>query len=159
MGQTSTRHATRLVGTPETVCCHQTAVFIQNLQLRRSVSMDLMSGLAVCCARTDRPRRVSSLEACVSLGISDLINLTLPAYMYLSHPSNSSTKLSTSLLPASPATNFSLLVCPAKLVVYTWHKPFETLCRTGRGMAMASVLSAQGARSGVPARLAHASTG
>ena len=114
------------------------------------------SGLAVCCARTDRPRCVSSLEACVSLGISDLINLTLPPYMYLSHPSNSSTKLSTSLLPA---TNFSLLVCPAKLIVYTCHKPFETLCRTGRGMAMASVLSAQGARSGVPARLAHASTG
>jgi hypothetical protein len=135
-------HGPRLAGTPETVCCHQTAVFIQIRS--RSVLNKWVGRLRFVSLISDRPRRLSSLEACMSLtGISDL--LTLPAY--LSHPFNSSTKLST-----SPACHH-LLVCPAKLVVCECHKPFETLCCTDRYMAMASVLSVQarqGARSGVP---------
>lgn len=44
------RHAPRLAGTPETLCCHQTAR-VHKVQLRRC-SIDLTFGLAVYCART-----------------------------------------------------------------------------------------------------------
>jgi hypothetical protein len=69
-------HGPRLAGTPETVCCHQTAVFTQ---LRsRSVLNKWFGRLSFVSLISDRPRRLSSLEACMSLtGISDL--LTLPA--------------------------------------------------------------------------------
>jgi hypothetical protein len=64
------------------------------------------SGLAVCCARTDRPRCVSSLEACVSLvGISDQPNFTgipIPSFQFVHQTFNFSPachQLLTSRLP------------------------------------------------------------